>query len=258
MKGYKLLLKNPRVLYVKLGGSLITPKKEGAFEVRERIVREVADDLLRISRERSLFLAHGAGPFGHAPVKMYKLHEGFKPGRELGVSETSIRVMELSLRIASLMREEGLPVLPFHPRSTFRRIGGGTICDLSAVRAWMDLNLVPLTHGDLIYDDERGVSVLSADEIPIYLVPLGLEEAVFLADVPGVLNEDGEVISEITEANIPDLGRSAYDVTGAMRGKLEAAFQLARLGVKVRIAGFSERGDLIRVLKGESGTLVRV
>ncbi len=258
MKGYKLLLKIFRVLYVKLGGSLITPKMEGAFEVREEVVREVSKDLKEISRKMDLFLAHGAGPFGHIPVKQHRLHGGYGLGKELGVSETSIRVMELSLRIASVMWEEGLPVLPFHPRSTFRRISGEIVCDLSAVMALMDLNLIPLTHGDLIYDDEMGVYVLSADEIPIYLVPMGLREAVFLTDVPGVLNEDGEVIPEITEAKIPDLGGSTFDVTGAMKGKLEAAFQLAKLGVKVRIAGFTKRGDLIRALSGESGTLVRV
>ncbi len=245
------------MLYVKLGGSLITPKREGIFEVREKVVREVSRDLAEISRERSLFLAHGAGPFGHIPVKRYGLHEGLSPGSELGVSETSLSVMELNLRIGSLMLEEGLPVIPFHPRSVFRRVRGGVVCDLSAVRAWMDLNMIPLTHGDLIYDEEKGVSVLSADEIPIYLVPLGLEEAVYLSDVPGVLDERGEVISEITEADIPDLGTSAYDVTGAMRGKLEAAFRLAKSGVRVRIAGFFQRGDLIRALRGESGTLVR-
>ncbi len=251
-------MKISRVLYVKLGGSLITPKKEGIFEVREEVVREVSSDLLEISKERDLFLAHGAGPFGHIPVKRYGLHEGLRPGSELGVSETSIRVMELNLRIGSLMLEEGLPVIPFHPRSIFRRVRGGVICDLSAVKAWMDLNMIPLTHGDLIYDEERGVSVLSADEIPIYLVPLGLKEAVYLTDVGGVLNEKGEVIPEITEADVPDLGRSVYDVTGAMRGKLEAAFRLAKSGVKVRVAGFSQKGDLIRALRGESGTLVRV
>jgi len=243
------------VLYLKLGGSLITPKKEGSFEVRERVVRELAIELGSILLERRVFLAHGAGPFGHVPVKKYGLHEGFAPGKESGISETLIRVMELNTEVASLMLEEGVPVLPFHPRSIFRRINGKVFSDLSLIKAWMEIGLIPLAHGDLIRD-EHGIYVLSADEIPLYLRPLGVDEVIFLTDVPGVMDEHGNLLPSIREGDIPDLGSVTFDVTGSMRGKLDAAFKLAKAGVKVRIAGFNSRGDLIKAITGESGTKI--
>lgn len=258
MKDYKLLQNFLAVLYIKLGGSLITPKKKGSFEIRERVIREIAAELGKILPERQIFLAHGAGPFGHVPVMKYGLQNGFMPGKELGVSETLIRVMELNMKIADLMLEKGIPVLPFHPRSVFRRIDGKVIPDLFTISSWMEMGLVPLTHGDLINDEERGVYVLSADEIPLYLRPLGVDEVIFLTDVPGVMDEHGNILPYIGEEDIPDLGGATFDVTGSMRGKLDAAFKLAKTGVKVRIAGFKNGGDLIKAIAGESGTMIKL
>lgn len=242
------------MLYLKLGGSLITPKKEGSLEVRESVVRELAVDLRSILSERRVFLAHGAGPFGHMPVKKYGLQEGAASGKEQAISETLIRVMELNMKVASLLLEEGIPVFPFHPRSVFRRVGGKMVFDLSVVTAWMEIGLIPLAHGDLISDDERGIYVLSADELPLYLRSLGVDEAIFLTDVPGVMDEHGDVLPSIRGKDIPDLGGASSDVTGSMRGKLDAALKLAKAGVKVRIAGFNRKGDLIKAFMGKLGT----
>ncbi len=243
---------------MKLGGSLITPKREGALEVKEDVIRQVTLDLLEIYRSgRRLFLAHGAGPFGHIPVRRYGIHEGLRPGAELGVSETMVSMMDLNLRVARVMMELGLPVIPFHPRLIFRREGDELTCGLETALRWIRSGFVPLTHGDLVHDNRRVVSVLSADEIPLCLLSMGLREVLFLTDVPGVLNEMGEVLREVSGMNLPDLGGSSFDVTGSMRGKLDVALRLARMGIDVRIAGFSERGDLIRALKGESGTRIR-
>jgi len=246
------------VLYIKLGGSLITPKKEGIFSIKESVVRSISSDLRDLLRDHRLFLAHGAGPFGHIPVKKHGLSEGMKAGSEMGVSETLVRMSELNLLVSKIMLEESIPVIPFPPRAVFRRSSGAMMYNLSVIERFMRLGLIPLTHGDLIPDDEKGVYVLSADEIPIYITLIGLEKVIFLTDVPGVLDAEGNLIREIGEGDVPDLGSEGSDVTGAMAGKLSAAFKLANMGVEVRIAGYLSEGDLKRAAQGEWGTKVTV
>lgn len=244
------------VLYVKLGGSLITPKREGRREVREEIIREISKDLNEVTREFKILLAHGAGPYGHEPVLRHRLNLGLSGENLLGASETMVSVSELNLTVAKVMLEEGVPVVPFPPRTIFVRDRGVMKCQLLQIRELMDSGFVPLTHGDLIPDSEMGVYVLSADEIPIHLSTLGLEGVIYLVDTPGVLDEEGRVIPEVGRDLMESLSIAGSDATGSIRGKLERAFRLAEMGIDVRIAGYRKRGDLISVLLGKTGTRV--
>lgn len=244
------------MIYVKLGGSLITPKKERRRGVREEVIRNFSRDLMGLVGEFEFFLAHGAGPYGHDPVLKYGLKSGLNVSNRIGASETMTSVSELNLTVARIMVEERIPIAPFPARSMFRRYEGRISCDLNQVRGLLKAGLVPLTHGDLIPDSERGVYVLSADEIPLYLLDLGLKQAIFLIDEPGVLDREGNLIPVFGREGLSKIRPTYMDATGSIRGKLEAAVKLAEMGVEVRIAGYRERGDFIRALRGEWGTRV--
>lgn len=241
-----------------MGGSLITPKKEGRREVREEIIRKISRDLNDIIGEFKVFLAHGAGPYGHDPVLKYRLHSGMSEANRIGASETMVSVSELNLTVAKIMLEEGVYVAPFPARAVFMRDHGMIKCQISQIKGLMDLGFLPLTHGDLIPDSERGVYVLSADEIPLYLSGLGLRKVIYLIDLPGVLDEKGKVLPTIKREDLDFIDIAGSDATGSIRGKLERAFKLAEMGVDVRIAGYRGRGDLINVLTGKAGTRVLV
>ena len=245
------------MLYLKIGGSLITPKRSGTLRIDAAKVREIAGEVRGLLSDLGdIVLAHGAGSYGHVLVKEFGLQSGCAE-RSLELALVYASVSRLNAEVSSIMSEEGVPVMPIHPRSVFRRSGGSVLLDTWVIEAALSNGLLPLLHGDMILDSERGCYVLSADEIPVYLVPLGLKMAVFLTDVPGVLDEQGRVISEVR--SIPEsLGDERLDVTGSMHGKLRWALELAKLGVDVRIGGFENRGDLTRILNGEAGTRVRV
>ncbi len=243
------------MLYVKLGGSLITYKKEGRFSVKEDVVRSISRELNNFLRDK-IFLAHGAGSFGHIPVMKYNLQDGLRNGSELGASEVMVRVSELNSIVAKIMLEEHVPVVPFPARSIFMRRGGKISCNYTFVRHLMDYDLIPLTHGDLIPDEESGIYILSADEIPLYLAPLGLKRVVFLTDVPGVLDDEGNLIKELRRGQLPRLKKEGFDVTGAMEGKLSQAFKLISMGIEVIIAGYINDGDLKKALEGKWGTKI--
>ncbi len=244
------------MLYLKLGGSLITYKKEGMFSIKESILRDISRELKPFLVNK-VFLAHGAGSFGHVPVIKHNLQNGLRKGSELGASEVMVKVSELNSIVSRIMLEEGIPVVPFPARSIFIRREGKISCNLPFVEHLMDHDLVPLTHGDLIPDEDTGTYILSADEIPIYIAPLGLKKVIFLTDVPGVLDERGNLIRELKGNSLPRLGEEGFDVTGAMRGKLSHAFKLASMGIEVTIAGYLNKGDLRRAFEGKWGTKIK-
>lgn len=245
------------MFYLKLGGSLITEKKSGKQRVKEHIVSNISRDIQDFLYGDNIVLAHGAGSFGHVPVVKYGLDRGLSKGHEIEASEVFVSVSKLNCHISLLMQREGVPVVPLPARSIFYRgEDGRIIAYLKTISELLRRGFIPLTHGDLIADFLSGVYVLSADEIPLYLLPLGLKEVIFLTDVPGVLGPDGKVLDVVSEDDVIKEGRDTKDVTGSMLGKLSKAFQLARRGVKVTIAGYYNRGDLKRVLDGEIGTKI--
>ncbi len=243
------------MLYIKLGGSLITLKKEGRREIRLDVLRRISIEIKSIMNDFKIFLAHGAGQYGHEPVLRSGLHLGMGDWNRMGASETMIGVSELNLRVAKVMMEEGIPVAPFPPRSMMRRDHGRILCETSSLKELIKAEFIPLTHGDLIPDDERGVYILSADEIPLHL-DLGFEKVIYLMDEPGVLDEAGNVIPVIDRSTLEGMSLPSLDATGSIRGKIESAIRLAERGIEVRISGYKNPGDLIRAINGEIGTRV--
>ncbi|WP_185836301.1 isopentenyl phosphate kinase [Candidatus Korarchaeum cryptofilum] len=243
------------MLYVKLGGSLITLKKEGRKEIRSDVLRRISIDIKSMMNDFKIFLAHGAGHYGHEPVLRSGLHLGMGDWNRIGASETMVGVSELNFRVAKIMMEEGIPVAPLPPRSMMRRNNGRILCETSSLKELIKAGFIPLMHGDLIPDDERGVYVLSADEIPLHL-DLGFEKVIYLMDEPGVLDEAGRVIPVINRSALEGMSLPSLDATGSIRGKIESAVRLAERGVEVRISGYRDPGDLIRAINGEIGTRV--
>jgi acetylglutamate kinase len=72
----------------------------------------------------------------------------------------------------------------------------------------------------------------------------------FLTDVPGVKNEMGSLVPELTSAAITGLVRSGI-ATGGMQAKLEAAQLALATGIEVAIVSGSEPRIIPRLLAGE-------
>ena len=60
---------------VKLGGSVITDKRGDRPRVRHALLRRLATEL---ASGGVAAVVHGAGSFGHGPVKRSGLHEGLR------------------------------------------------------------------------------------------------------------------------------------------------------------------------------------
>ncbi len=242
--------------FIKLGGSLITNKRSLIPAPNMKKIELIADDLAAIVRERRLILANGAGSFGHPLARKYGISEGLKDNK-LGISKTCLSVDELNRLVVRSLIKRGVPAVSISPRSIVHGTSDGFIMYRETVLMMIERRLVPVMYGDVVCDQERGVAIFSGDDVPLQFAE-ELDTAIFLVDVPGVLNDEGRLIRKLVsgEAVVSEMESLSFDVTGGMKKKLSIAKELARKGVRVIIAGFEERGDLIRILNGERGTLI--
>jgi isopentenyl phosphate kinase len=137
------------------------------------------------------------------------------------------------------------------------------------LQAALEAGILPVIAGDVIFDVQRGGTILSTEDLfdhlahqlqPLRILLAGIEPGVW-ADFPNCTRLIA-VITPSTVAQIaPTLGGSANtDVTGGMASKVYQALALVQMipGLEVQIFSGNEPGALNSALAGNPvGTLVR-
>jgi isopentenyl phosphate kinase len=246
---------------LKLGGSAITDK---ARECTPDIptIQSVADQLR--GYDLPLILIHGGGSYAHPFVAESGLGNGLSDQSQLrSVSETEFFLSQLTRIVcASLLLRGQLPV-PFHPMS-FVTLDNGKVKRilLDPVRKALQSELIPLLHGDLVFDESRGIGVLSGDRIASLLgLRLGASRVLLGSDVEGVYSQNPKtfpcatLIPEVTSENFRSALRasrgSSGDATGGMGEKVRQALQLAKNGCECYIFNLKEKNALRKILEGD-------
>ena len=266
---------NEDLIVIKLGGSVITKKRDETPELNEtnlkRLAKEIGNALAET--EKRLFIVHGAGPFGHIFAKKYNLHLGLSNERQIeGIGITHRWMQLLNYNVVKALQDEGIKAMPFQPSA------GGILCDgklvqfpLNVVEKFLDLGLVPVSHGDVLLDNRTGIGILSGDHLAPYIAHnLRASRLVLGTDVDGVFtkdprkNPDAKLIPVVTPGNIDNVveelaGSTATDVTGGMARKVLELLDLARKGVESEIINIEKPGNLYKTLTGEKGlgTIIR-
>jgi len=258
-----------RPIVIKLGGSVITDKRREFFaRVRmiERISREIAKMKARI------ILIHGAGSFGHPIVKKHNLHLGYKNKRQLeALSETKSRLIDLDKILIRLLRKHGVPVVPFMPSSFMLASRGRIIrADLQPLKTFLELGIVPVLCGDVVPDIGMGFSVISGDQIAIYLAErMKARLVIFGCDVDGVYSADPkksptatliDVVRPSTFKNLLQIATEPGlpDVTGGMLGKIRESLRLVEKGIDVVIMNLTRPQDLVKLVEGKKVNCTRL
>jgi isopentenyl phosphate kinase len=159
--------------------------------------------------------------------------------------------------VLARLHDRGVPAVPVHPFSAASRDRDAVLSlPTRQVETMLGEGFVPVLHGDVVVHEGKGVTILSGDEVVTAVAEsVGADRVGFCSTVPGVLDDEDEVISEIRSYDevASYLGGSdATDVTGGMAGKVRA---LLGLGAPAAIFGPDE---LRAFLAGEDpGTLVR-
>ncbi|OYT53694.1 MAG: hypothetical protein B6U72_05035 [Candidatus Altiarchaeales archaeon ex4484_2] len=260
------------LVVLKIGGSVATRKREGRAEIEssnlDRISSEIRGALKK--KDYRMVVVHGAGPFGHNLVKKYGLDKGFSDSTQLaGLVETRRSMEELNYRVVESLVNAGVNAIAFQP-SASGLLDDGRIVDFQVrlIEGFMSLGVVPIGYGDLLLDEKKGVSVLSGDYLAPYLaLKLKARRVVLAADVKGIYSSDPKIdgqakfLPELSSRDLGGLrltGSRSTDVTGGMKGKIEALMDAASQGVEVQIVSGLEPGLVGKALMGEHvGTFIR-
>ncbi len=249
------------LVIVKLGGSIITRKRETST-LRRKVLTHLARELREGSGKgaNSLIVLHGAGSFGHPYAKEWNLSHAPKPedrDRLRGAAITSVHVRQLHDHVLKSLIDAGLPALSIPPQTLATNDQGKlTTFEDSAFRTALEAGAVPVSFGDVVRDRSWGFSILSGDDIAVYLAEkLRAERVIFVSDVPGVLDQGkaSSVVPHLTPGVVESLQPTpgVPDVTGGIRGKAEKMLKIAAGGTPCVILSGLSRDRLKQALQGE-------
>jgi isopentenyl phosphate kinase len=251
---------------LKLGGSVIT-RKEGTESVDEAALGTAATvigealetdpgDPGASTADRSLVLVHGGGSFGHPAAATHDVSASEGSHDAAALVDIHRAMGRLNGTVVSDLHAAGVPALPVRPLSLARRSDAGLACPTQSVETMLAEGFVPVLHGDVVAHEDRGGTVCSGDALVVALAEaLDAERVGVCSTVPGVLDDDGEVITEIAsyEAVADVLGDSeATDVTGGMAGKVR---ELLAVDGPASIFGLDDLAAFFET--GHAGTTVR-
>jgi len=261
------------LIFLKLGGSLITDKftpRTPRLAVLERLAKEIQAGLAENPALRVL-LGHGSGSFGHYSGSQHHTREGVSTPEEwLGFAEVWGDAADLNRLVMTALRQAGLPAVAFPPSATILTRNRQIISwELSQIETALENNLLPVVFGDVVFDETRGGTILSTEDLFVHLAATFKPDRILLAGQdPGVWQDYpacSRLYKEITPANREDLGdrvnpSEAIDVTGGMGDKVHQMLDLISSSPPLEAVIFSgaEPGNIQRALAGDSpGTKLR-
>ena len=259
------------IVFLKLGGSLITDKSR-AYTPRQPVIRRLACEVrqaLDSVPSLGLLIGHGSGSFGHWAAKPYGTRQGVQtPTQWYGYARVSASAARLNRIVTDIFLAADVPVLSLQP-SASARCSGYTLehLDTYPIQAALTHGLIPLVHGDVALDDVHGGTIISTEDVFLFLADeLCPTRILLLGEVPGVLDPLGNIVSSITPNTLPSLrtalaGSASVDVTGGMVDKVTLMVELVQrhCHTTVHILTGTEPGLLSRVLAQPAlrvGTLI--
>jgi isopentenyl phosphate kinase len=260
------------LVFIKLGGSLITDKHTPRTARREIIQKlaEIFRDSLVEHPGMQLLIGHGSGSFGHTSAARHGTRDGVMSRKDWqGFLEVWRDAGELNRIVLEVFSEVGLPVIAFSPSATTLAANGSVVTyALEGIQSALAHGLIPVIHGDVVFDTERGGTILSTEELfshlalvlkPRRILLAGIEIGVW-ADFP-VCSEMISLITPTTFAGIEGKlrGSEAVDVTGGMLQKVVSMLKLVKEvdGLEIMIFSGEDEEVVKAALNGEeAGTLI--
>lgn len=226
---------NP-LIFLKLGGSLITDKRQ-TETVREEVLRRLATELAAVRQAHPairLLVAHGSGSFGHVHAKRYGTRAGVHTAEEwMGFALTADAAARLNRKVIAALLQAGVPAWSIQPGALLRcadgQIARGMIDNIERA---LTCGVVPVVFGDVALDDVRGGTIASTEEIfewlggalpPARIILAGEVDGVYTADP--LSNPQARRLDEITPGSFAQVrqgfgGSHGVDVTGGMAAKM--------------------------------------
>ena len=284
MRGVPVLWLNramKELIFLKLGGSLITDKTQ-AYTPRLDVIEDVALQIstaLKNQPNLRLVIGHGSGSFGHVAASEYHTRDGFVPRasplihRERdetegnywkGFAEVWYQASALNRFVMKALNKTNVPSIALPPSANVIASDGQvSIWETTAIRMALAAGLVPVIYGDVTFDEVRGGTILSTEDLFGFLARALNPERILLAGLEAAVWEDFPArtrkVATITPQSFSDIragvGKAdGADVTGGMEAKVTQMLDLVQQIPELKIQVFSgtEPGSIGRALAGET------
>lgn len=256
------------LIFLKLGGSLITDKRQPELP-RLDVIQRLADEIATARRYNPmlrLLIGHGSGSFGHVHAQRHGTRTGVHgPAAWAGFAATADAAARLNRLITAALLAAGVPAWSIQPSAALRCVDGQVVeGPLAAVQGALAHGLVPLVYGDVALDDVRGGTIASTEEIFEWLAAhLHPRRLILAGEVDGIYTADPQLdptatrIAEVTPATLQAIqaglgGSYGVDVTGGMAAKVAQAVGMvtAHPGLDVLICSGLVANHLLQAIHG--------
>ena len=258
---HRASLKPP--IIIKLGGSVISDKTQHSTP-RIDTIQQLVSEIVAIE-SHPVVVIHGGGSFGHFLAKEYQLRKGGRSQeKKIGVTKTASEMTRLGHLIHGAFLKTGRPAVPIRSSSIIVSIDGRiSHMDLQALREFLRQRFIPILSGDVVADTVKGFTIISGDQIAMYLARLlHSNQVVFATDVDGLYTADPkehpnakridlitpDTIDAIFDEIVVGASSEAADVTEGMRGKLDEIFKGLSDDCEVLITDIRQPGTLEKII----------
>lgn len=274
------------LVFLKLGGSLITDKDK-PYTPRLDKLKELSEQIAAVlSRTRGLrlVLGHGSGSFGHVAASEYKTRDGLPPSPAplvhrkrdsneanywKGFVEVWYRAAMLNRFVMDALHQAGVRTMAVPPSAhVIANNGRVTIWGTTPISMALANGILPVIYGDVVFDEVRGGTILSTEDLfsslarqlhPSRILLAGIEAGVW-EDFPARTRLVNAISLTVYEKMRTAIGGSvSADVTGGMATKVGQMLDLVQSvpGLTVQIFSGEKANYLARALGGENvGTLI--
>jgi isopentenyl phosphate kinase len=273
------------LVFLKLGGSLITDKTQPytpQLDMMEDLAIQIAA-ALRTHPNLRLVIGHGAGSFGHVPASEYRTRDGLPRSSPLihrerdeteesywkGFAEVWYQASTLNRFVMKALHQAQISTISLPPSSSVIASDGKVLVwETTPIRMALSARIVPVVFGDVVFDEVRGGTILSTEDLFMHLAHALSPERILLAGLEAAVWEDFPArtrrIERITPGSFTKIsegvGKSTgADVTGGMESKVNQMLALVQKNSELTVQIFSggEPDNIVRALAGEQvGTLI--
>jgi isopentenyl phosphate kinase len=252
--------------FLKLGGSLITDKTLPYTARQDKLDTLAAEIALALKEnpDLQLVLGHGSGSFGHEAASHYSTRRGVSGTRAWhGFAEVWYQASTLNRLVVEALHRADLPVITFSPAASVVAQDGKVFrWVFHPIQAALSHGLLPVIHGDVVFDEVRGGTILSTEDLfqalagelhPQRILLAGLEEGVW-ADFPDRSRLLKEITPDTHARQAIGLGTAVgTDVTGGMDSKVNGMLALVEEMPNLEILIFSadQPDNIRRAMRGE-------
>lgn len=260
-----MLEKNKKIIFVKLGGSLITDKEKpltAKYDVIEKIaiqIKKIIDKFPDIQ----IILGNGSGSFGHFEANKYQIKDGIKnEGQKYGFCVVSNVANKINRIIIDELLKQKINAVSVSP-STMSYASDGKLKKIfiDPIFNYLKLNIIPVVYGDIVYDEKLGCKIFSTEITFANIIKkfiqkkIKIDSVINMVTVGGVMDKDKNIIPKITKQNFKNYKNIftetlGFDVTGGMRHKVEYSLKLSEHKITSYIIDGNINNNLFNVVNG--------